>query len=132
MSLFVDSSIWIDYFNGVETDETDFLDFSLGREQIFVGDLILAEVLQGFRSDKEFDAAHQALTKFPVLEMVNQSLAVQSALNYRTLRKKGITIRKTIDCLIATFCIENNLTLLHADRDFIPFATHLKLMVWQP
>ena len=108
------------------------MDSSLGREQIFLGDLILAEVLQGFRSDKEFDTAHQALTKFPVLEMVNQSLAVQSALNYRTLRKKGITIRKTIDCLIATFCIENNLTLLHADRDFIPFATHLKLMVWQP
>ncbi len=132
MSLFVDSSIWIDYFNGVETDATDFLDSSLGKEQIFVGDLILTEVLQGFRLDKDFDAAHHALTRFPVLEMVNQSLAVQSAANYRTLRKKGITVRKTIDCLIATFCIENKLTLLHADRDFVPFAEHLNLMVWQP
>ncbi len=132
MSLFIDSSIWIDYFNGVETVETDFLDSSLGKEQIVVGDLILVEVLQGFRLDKDFDAAHHALTRFPVLEMVNQSLAVQSASNYRALRKKGITIRKTIDCLIATFCIESNLTLLHSDRDFIPFAQHLKLMVWQP
>lgn len=131
MNLFIDSSVWIDYFNGVQTAETDFLDSSLGKTQIFVGDLILVEVLQGFRADKDFDAAHQALSRFPVLEMVNQTLAVQSASNYRTLRKKGITIRKTIDCLIATFCIENSLTLLHSDRDFMPFADHLNLMVWR-
>jgi predicted nucleic acid-binding protein len=132
LNLFIDSSVWIDYFNGVQTSETDFLDSSLGKNQIFVGDLILVEVLQGFRLDKDFDAAYQALTKFRMLAMVNQSLAVQSTSNYRALRKKGITIRKTIDCMIATFCIENNLTLLHSDRDFIPFAQHLKLMIWQP
>lgn len=132
MNLFIDSSVWIDYFNGNKTAETDFLDESLGREQIFVGDLVLVEILQGFHSDADFEAAYKALTRFPVLEMVNHSLAVQSASNYRALRNEGITVRNTIDCLIVTFCIENELTLLHKDRDFIPFAQHLQLRVWQP
>lgn len=132
MSLLVDSSVWIDYFNGVITPETDYLHRALGQEMIFTGDLIFAEVLQGFRLQKDFDRARMALLKFRVVEMVGVDTAVKSAQNYRFLRAKGITIRKTIDCLIATFCIENNLALLHADRDFNPFEQHLNLQVRHP
>ena len=132
MNLLVDSSVWIDYFNGSITPETDYLDSALGNESIVVGDLILAEVLQGFRLQRDFDAASIALARFPVLEMVGQQIAIQSAANYRLLRTKGLTIRKTIDSLIATFCIENELTLLHADRDFDPFERILGLQVWHP
>ncbi|MBX3055071.1 MAG: PIN domain nuclease [Anaerolineae bacterium] len=132
MSLLVDSSVWIDYFNGVITPETDYLHRALGQEMIFTGDLIFAEVLQGFRLQKDFDRARMALLKFRVVEMVGVGTAVKSAQNYRFLRAKGITIRKTIDCLIATFCIENNLALLHADRDFDPFEQHLNLQVRHP
>lgn len=132
MSLLVDSSVWIDYFNGVITQETDYLHRALGQEMIFTGDLMLAEVLQGFRLQKDFDRARTALLKFRVVEMVGVDTAVKSAQNYRFLRAKGITIRKTIDCLIATFCIENNLALLHADRDFDPFEQHLNLQVRHP
>ncbi len=129
MSLLVDSSVWIDYFNGQATLQTDYLDAILGRQEIVVGDLILAEVLQGFRHLKDFEQAQTALLKFPVMPMVGQDFAIQSANNYRAMRAKGITIRKTIDCLIATFCIENGFQLLHADRDFDPFAEHLDLQV---
>ena len=132
MNLLVDSSVWIDYFNGSDTPETDYLDDALGNEPIVVGDLILAEVLQGFRLQRDFDAACIALTRFPVLVMVGQQVAIQSAANYRILRAKGITIRKTIDSFIATFCIENELTLLHADRDFDHFESFLGLQVWHP
>lgn len=132
LSLLVDSSVWIDYFNGVITPETDYLHRALGQEMIFTGDLIFAEVLQGFRLQKDFDRARMALLKFRVVEMVGVDTAVKSAQNYRFLRAKGITIRKTIDCLIATFCIENNLALLHADRDFNPFEQHLNLQVRHP
>lgn len=132
MNLLVDSSVWINYFNGSITPETDYLDNALGNESIVVGDLILAEVLQGFRLQRDFDAACNALTRFPVLVMVGQQVAIQSAANYRILRAKGITIRKTIDSLIATFCIENELTLLHADRDFDHFEGFLGLQVWYP
>lgn len=132
MNLLVDSSVWINYFNGSITPETDYLDNALGNESIVVGDLILAEVLQGFRLQRDFDAACNALTRFPVLVMVGQQVAIQSAANYRILRAKGITIRKTIDSLIAAFCIENELTLLHADRDFDHFEGFLGLQVWYP
>lgn len=132
MNLLVDSSVWINYFNGSITPETDYLDNALGNESIVVGDLILAEVLQGFRLQRDFDAACNALTRFPVLVMVGQQVAIQSAANHRILRAKGITIRKTIDSLIAAFCIENELTLLHADRDFDHFEGFLGLRVWYP
>lgn len=132
MNLLVDSSVWIDYFNGSITPETDYLDNALGEKPIVVGDLILAEVLQGFRRRRDFEAARIALTRFPVLVLVGQQVAIQSAANYRILRAKGITIRKTIDSLIATFCIENELTLLHADRDFDPFENFLGLQVEHP
>ena len=129
MSLLVDSSVWIDYFNGTITPQTDFLDAALGEQEIIVGDLILAEVLQGFRQQHEFEQAQTALLSFSVVPIVGQKVAIQSAKNYRFLRQNGVTIRKTIDCLIATFCIENRIQLLQADRDFNGFVQHFDLQV---
>lgn len=123
----VDSSVWIDYFNGRESKKTDWLDAALGREQIVTGDLILAEVLQGFQRDKDFSTAKELLLNFPLIEMVGQELAIKSALNYRFLRKKGVTVRKTIDVMIGTFCIHHHIFLLHDDRDFDPIEKYLKL-----
>jgi len=125
----VDSSVWIDFFNGTKTPETNFLNDALGIEPILVGDLILIEVLQGFRRKQDFETAWVALTRFPVVDMVGQEIAISSASNYRNLRQIGVTIRKTMDCLIATFCIEHKLTLLHTDRDFDQFERHLDLQV---
>ena len=129
MSLLVDSSVWIDYFNGTITPQTDFLDAALGEQEIIVGDLILAEVLQGFRQQHEFELAQTALLSFTIVPIVGQKVAIQSAKNYRFLRQNGVTIRKTIDCLIATFCIENRIQLLQADRDFNGFVQHFDLQV---
>ena len=129
--ILVDTSVWIDYFNGQTNPETTILDEILGIEEILIGDIILAEVLQGFRSDQDFEAALNALSKFKHANMLNPDLAIRSARNYRQLRKLGITVRKTVDCLIATFCIENRVELLHSDRDFDPFEQHLGLQVRQ-
>ena len=125
----VDSSIWIDYFNGTISKETDWLDESLGIEPIIMGDIILAEVLQGFQNEKDFRTAKKLLLEFPFMDMVGQELAIKSAMNYRVLRQKGITIRKTIDVIIGTFCIHNNFVLLHNDKDFDSLENHLKLKV---
>ena len=125
----VDSSIWIDYFNGEINKKTDWFDRALGTEPIIVGDIILTEVLQGFQSDKDFKTAKQLLMEFPFMEMLGRELALKSALNYRSLRKNGVTVRKTIDVMIGTFCIENDFTLLHNDKDFTPLEKHLKLKV---
>jgi hypothetical protein len=130
--LMVDSTVWVDYFNGVENPQTDLLNRILDSVPILVGDLILAEVLQGFRHDKDFETARRLLTKFTQAQMVSPELAVQSARNYRLLRKKGITVRKTIDSLIATYCIENDHELLHTDSDFDGYEKHLDLMVVHP
>lgn len=130
--LLVDSSVWIDYFNGTMTPQSDYLDNILGIEDIFIGDLILVEVLQGFRHEKDYHLAQNAMSAFPILDLVGRTNALKSAVNYRNLRKQGITVRKTIDCLIATFCIENDLELLHSDNDFDPFEKHLKLKVVHP
>jgi hypothetical protein len=127
--ILVDTSVWADYFNGRETPETATLDKILSTDEIVIGDIILAEVLQGFRSDPDYEAARQALMRLRQVAMLNPELAVQSARNYRQLRKAGITIRKTLDCLIATYCIENQVELLHCDRDFDPCAWHLGLRV---
>ncbi len=132
MTLLVDSSVWIDYFNGVQTSQTDFLDNSFGRREIVVGDLILTEVLQGFGREEDFEQAREALLKFPLLDMVGGKVALKSAGNFRRLRSSGVTVRKTIDSLIATFCIEHDLELLHTDRDFDPFEEHLGLKVLHP
>lgn len=127
--ILVDSSVWIDYFNGHSTPQTDWLDASLGNVPIVIGDLILTEVLQGFQKDKDFKMAQDLLLKVPFLPMLGKELAVKSASNYRILRKKGVTVRKTIDVIIATFCISNKITLLHCDRDFDPMVKHLGKMV---
>lgn len=125
--ILVDSSVWIDYFNGSKTQQTDWLDSSLGNTPIIIGDLILTEVLQGFQSDKDFILARDLLLRIPFLPMVGQDLALESAMNYRLLRKKGVTVRKTIDVLIGTFCIHYQLPLLHDDRDFDPMVEFLGL-----
>ncbi len=130
--LLVDSSVWIDYFNGAVTAQTEALDVLLPQREILVGDIILAEVLQGFRSDADFEAARRALTRFHQAAMVDPDLAVQSARHYRTLRKLGVTVRRTIDCLIATFAIVQGHELLHSDSDFDPFETYLGLRVLHP
>jgi len=125
--ILVDSSVWIDYFNGKITPRTDWLDSVLGRETIVVGDIIFVEVLQGFKRKRDFERAKESLSSFPFMEMLGRELAVKSAENYRFLRKKGVTVRKTIDVIIGTFCIHNELALLHDDQDFVPIETHLKL-----
>lgn len=127
--ILVDSSVWIDYFRGAETPQVELLDGMFGRTPLAVGDLIVAEVLQGVRDDKEFNLVRRTLDAFARVEMGGYELAVEAARNYRKLRVKGLTVRKTIDCLIATRCIEDGLTLLHADRDFRPFVDHLGLKV---
>lgn len=126
--IIVDSSVWIDYFNGAETPETNKLDVLLGVEQIAIGDLILTEVLQGFRSDEGYQTAKELLTSLQIFEMLGLNIAIKSVDNYRFLRKRGITIRKTTDVIIATFCIENQNPLLFSDKDFIPFVNHLGLI----
>jgi predicted nucleic acid-binding protein len=123
----VDSSVWIDYFNGVDNPYTAKLDALLGVELIAIGDIILTEILQGFQSDKDFKTAKFMLLGLAVFDMLGQQNAITAAENYRYLRKKGITIRKTIDCMIATFCIQNDHELLFRDKDFQPFVEHLGL-----
>jgi predicted nucleic acid-binding protein len=125
--ILVDSSVWIDYFNGTETLATIKLDGLLGVQPICTGDLILAEVLQGFRLDEDYQAAKTLLCALPVYAMLGTVLSLKSAENFRMLRKQGITIRKTIDTMIATYCIENELSLLHSDKDFQPFQQYLGL-----
>ena len=124
----VDSSVWIDYFNGLESPQVDKLDNLLGNKPVAVGDLILTEVLQGFKSDKDFQTARAAFEEVTVFEMLGIPMAIKSAENYRNLRKKGFTVRKTADVIIATYCIDQNLPLLFSDRDFKPFVTHLGLI----
>ncbi len=125
--ILVDTSVWIDYFNGVDRIETDTLDKALGNETVAIGDLILIEILQGFRTDKQYNMAKELLEPLKKFEMLGLSIAVKTADNYRKLRKKGITIRKTADVIIATYCIENGIPLLFTDRDFIPFVKYLGL-----
>ena len=124
----VDSSVWIDYFNGRDTAQTSRLDDLLSSEVIGLGDLLLVEVLQGFREDKDFQIAKQLLTSLTVFNLLGSDIAVKSADNFRSLRKRGLTVRKTADVVIATFCIENNYPLLFSDKDFIPFVNFLGLI----
>jgi predicted nucleic acid-binding protein len=125
--ILVDSSVWIDYFNGEKTHQTDWLDSSLGNTPLIMGDFVLTEVLQGFQNDKDFKIAKDLLLGMPFMAMGGLDLALQSAINYRILRRKGITVRKTIDVMIGTFCIHYRLPLLHDDRDFDPMVKFLGL-----
>jgi predicted nucleic acid-binding protein len=127
--ILVDSSVWIDFFRGTTTPQVELLDALLGAEPLAVGDLILAEVLQGFQSDRDFNQARRLLMGFEVVNVVDAQIAIQAARNFRTLRANGVTVRKTVDTLIATCCIQKGHILLHRDRDFEPFATHLGLRV---
>lgn len=125
--ILVDSSVWIDFFRGVTTPQVDALDRLLGVEPLAVGDLILTEVLQGFRSEKDFNQARKLLLTLEPVEIGGQEVAVQAARNFRVLRERGVTVRKTIDTLIATKCIEADMALLYSDRDFDPFVEYLGL-----
>ena len=125
--ILVDSSVWIDYFRGIQSPQTDRLYALLGNEPIATGDLVLAEVLQGFGSPQDFNQGKKLLTSLPIIELVGRDIAIQAANNFRTLRSLGITVRKTIDTLIATSCIEKGLALLFSDKDFDPFVEHLGL-----
>jgi hypothetical protein len=124
----VDSSVWIDYFNGRDIPEVVTLDRLLETELLAVGDLILVEVLQGFRQDQDYQTARRLLNSLTVFEMLGNEMAMKSADNFRTLRKQGITVRKTIDVIIATFCIDRGHELLFSDKDFAPFVEHLGLI----
>jgi len=125
--IIADTSVWVDYFNGIDSAQTGALDSALKESTVAIGDMIFLEILQGFRSDKDYKTAHSQLSALEQHEMFGRNMVIKCANNYRTLRKKGITIRKTNDIIIATFCIENKVPLLFSDRDFVPFVKHLKL-----
>lgn len=125
--MLVDSSVWVDYFRGKATPQTDRLDTVLGVEPIATGDLILAEVLQGFAVEKDFNQAKKLLTSAVVVDIAGADVAIAAARNFLALRAAGVTVRKTIDTLIATRCIVDNMSLLYSDRDFDPFVKHLGL-----
>jgi len=127
MTTFVDSSVWIDYFCGAASPQADHLDSLLGREPVAVGDLVLAEILQGFTSERDFKEALRLFGSIDVIEVAGRDAAILAARNFRRLRELGVTVRKTIDTLIATRCIEDGLPLLYSDRDFDPFVQHLGL-----
>ena len=130
--ILVDSSVWIDYFNGQRTWHTNLLDNLLSDVPVIICDLIFAEILQGFRTDSDYESAKSYLSALPFHEIGGYQVAVQSAQNYRMLRKKGVTVRKTIDVMIGTYCILEGLPLLHDDRDFDPMVSHLSLKVISP
>ncbi len=124
----VDSSVWVDFFNGQQSRETDYLDGVLAIEPVAVGDLILTEVLQGFRDDGDFETAKDLLVNLTVYEMLGSERAIRAAEHYRTLRKRGITVRRTSDVIIGSFCIDTGIPLLFSDRDFQPMVRHLNLV----
>ena len=130
--ILVDTSVWIDYFNGNPSWQTDLLEHYLSDVPIIMGDLILTEILQGFRSDKDFKTAESFLNALSFRQMGGYHVAIQSAQNYRKLRKAGITVHKTIDVIIATFCMLEGFTLLHDDRDFDPIAANFPLKTSKP
>ncbi len=127
--ILVDSSVWIDYFKGAITPQTEKLDNLLGYEPLAIGDLILTEVLQGFADERDFNEARKMLSSLTVVELSGQEIAIQAARNFRALRSLGVTVRKTIDTVIATRCIESGYDLLHCEKDFEPFVRHLGLRV---
>ncbi|MBK7543075.1 MAG: PIN domain nuclease [Candidatus Competibacteraceae bacterium] len=127
--ILVDSSVWIDFFRNKPTLQAEWLDRNLGVEGLVVGDLVLAEVLQGFKDDKGFNEAKRLLGQLEQVIVGGTQLAIQAARNYRTLRSVGVTVRGTVDVLIATRCLTDGFLLLHSDRDFDAFEQHLSLRV---
>ena len=128
----VDSSVWVDYFNGRRTPETDHLDALPGSDAVATGDLILAEVLQGFRDDPGFEAARRAMSELTCFDVLGCDRAERAARRYRELRRAGITIRKTADPIIGSFCIDAGFPLLFSDRDFLPMVDRLGLASAHP
>ena len=125
----VDSSAWIAYLRGRPCRETTLVQHFMVSNDILVGDLVMVEVLQGAKSERESERISRVFERFSTLTMLSPELAIKAAANYRQLRRRGITIRKTIDLIIGTFCIEHGHALLHADRDFLPMVEHLGLQL---
>ena len=128
----VDTTVWIDFLSGAQNPETDWLSLQLGRQRLGLTDLNFCEVLQGIRDDRSFARVQRELSKFEIFETGGVELAVAAARNFQRLRRQGHTVRKTIDCLIATFCLRGGHTLLHRDRDFDPFERVLGMPVIHP
>ncbi len=128
----VDTTVWIDYLAGRINPHTDWLNRELTQQRLGLTDLILCEILQGIREDLAFGRVLRLLSNFEVFDSGGEALAVSSARNYRALRARGHTVRKTIDCLIATFCLTQGHSLLHRDHDFDPFENFLGLRVVHP
>ena len=128
----IDTSVWVDYLRDVRTPECEWLDVEMGRQRLGLTDLILCEVLQGVRLERQFASIRAQLLRFEVFSTGGRDLAIQAAQNFRRLRTQGHTVRRTIDCLIATFCLVNDHTLLHTDRDYDPFEQSLGLRVLHP
>ena len=126
----VDTTVWIDYVNGIISPYTNALDYELTNTHVIIGDLLITEFLQGFRNDRDFEAAKEIVDKLIYCDMLGKDIALKSAMNFRLLRKNGITIRKTADIIIGTFCIEHDLPLLHNDRDFEPMEKYLGLHIY--
>lgn len=126
--ILVDTSVWIDYLNGIRSKHTDTLDSGIVEGTVAIGDLIFLEILQGIRDDRDYRMTKRTLLTLDRFEMFGKGMPEKCAENYRALRKKGITIRKTTDVIIATFCIERRISLLFVDRDFVPFVDHLGLL----
>jgi predicted nucleic acid-binding protein len=127
----VDTTVWIDYVHGLDTPHTNALDNELLRNQVVTGDLLITEFLQGFRSGKDYEAAKGIMDSLIYYDMLGKYIAIQSAVNFRLLRRNGVTIRKTIDVIIGTFCIEHDFPLLHNDRDFEPMEKYLGLRIYK-
>lgn len=125
----VDTSVWIDYVNGIDSEQTELLHDALEHTRILTGDLIITEFLQGFRSTKDLAKGRQLMEALEYHDLVGKEIAIKAAGHYRTLRKNGITVRKTIDVLIATFCIDHGYALLHNDRDFDAMEEILGLQI---
>ena len=125
--ILVDTSVWIDYLNGVENSHTDALDAGIVDGIVAMGDPIFLEILQGIRDDREYERTRRCLATLDHYELFGTAMAGKCAENFRALRKKGVTVRKTADVITATFCIERGLPLLFVDRDFLPFVEHLGL-----
>ena len=124
----VDTSVWVDYFRGLISKKTDLLDSLLDNERIAIGDLIIAELMQGFRTEYQIQIAHEIIGHLEYFDLVGKEIALKAAENFRYLRKMGITVRKTIDVIIGTFCIESGIRLLHNDKDFVPLVEYCGLV----
>jgi predicted nucleic acid-binding protein len=125
--ILVDSSVWIDFFRGISTPQTNKLEELLDSEELGIGDLVLTEVLQGCKLDKEFNEVRRLLSRLGFVVLGGDDVAVEAARNYRKLRSLGVTVRGTVDVVLATRCIVSDHQLLHSDRDFDPFEQHLGL-----